>query len=517
MTEEKQKGRYPDRVKKYALVISILLFFYMIFFVDLDPGNVNVTRAAAVAMVMAILWMTEAIPLAATALLPVCLFPILGVMDGKEVAPLYFNSIIFLFIGGFVVALAMEKWNLHKRIALKILLMVGTRPKRILLGFMGSTWFLSMWVSNTATAMMMVSIAIAVIIKFEDLYSEEKVKKFSIGLLLGVAYSASIGGLATLIGTPPNLSLVRIYQIYFPEAPEISFSSWFIFAFPISLTFLIIVWVVLSFLFCRDNTESEAAKNIFKDEYEKLGKRSYEETMVLLVFVSMAFLWLTRSDINLGSWLFRGWASRLSDWGILSNVSFIDDGTVAITMALILFMIPSKNGETHFKIMDWKIASKIPWHIILLFGGGFALASGFKESGLSSWIGSNLGDLGSLHPILMIAIVCTLLTFMTELTSNTGSVEMILPILAGIAVTLNISPLLLMIPAALSASCAFMLPVATPPNAIVFGSGRVQIRDMVRAGIIFNLIGIVLVVIFIYLSAYVIEMDIFNMPVIESK
>jgi len=478
-------------VKKVFLVGGLLASLALLFRGDLDPGHPEITKMAAVALLMAIWWISEAIPLAATALVPVALFPLLGILPGKKTAALYFNDVIFLFIGGFIVALAMQKWNLHKRIALKLILFIGLSPRRIVLGFMVATAFLSMWISNTATTMMMVPIAAAIILKLEDNLSSKEVRNFSLALLLGIAYSASIGGLATLIGTPPNLSFARIYSINFPNAPEVTFAAWFFFALPLSLLFFAVVWTFLVSLFCRSGTSLEVDKNILHEEYKKLGPAGFEEKVIFTVFLTMAFLWLTRKGINLGEFSLPGWSL------FVPEPKFIDDGTVAIFMALLLFIIPSRKEEGG-GIMDWGAARDLPWGIVLLFGGGFALAGGFKESGLSLWLGNALAGLEALNPIILVMIICLAVTFLTELTSNTATTEMILPILAGVAVAIEINPLLLMIPATLSASCAFMLPVATPPNAIVFGTGRIKIYEMARVGLILNLIGVILITIAIF-------------------
>lgn len=446
---------------------------------------------AAVALLMAIWWISEAIPLAATALVPVALFPLLGIMPGKTTAGLYFNHIIFLFIGGFIVALAMERWNLHKRIALKLILLIGLSPRRLVLGFMAATAFLSMWISNTATTMMMVPIILAIVLKLEESADEKEVHRLTLALFLGTAYAASIGGMATLIGTPPNLSFARIYSIYFPNAPEISFASWFLFALPLSLLFLTIVWTTLVTLFCPKGKALNVDGKHLEEEYEKLGPMGFEEKAVFTVFISMALLWLTRSGLSLGTINLPGWKTLLPD------PKFADDGTVAIVMALILFLIPSR-GEAGGRLMDWETAKGLPWGIILLFGGGFALAGGFKVSGLAEWVGGALAGLATLHPILLVLLICLTVTFLTELTSNTATTEMILPILAGLAVSIEMPPLLLMIPATLSASCAFMLPVATPPNAIIFGTGRIKIYEMARVGILLNIIGAILITVAVF-------------------
>ncbi len=437
-------------------------------------------------MLMAIWWITEAIPLAITSLLPVALFPAFGVLNGKTVSSQYFNWVIFLFIGGFIVALAMQRWNLHKRIALGILRVFGMRPAGMLLGFMVATWFLSMWISNTATAMMMAPIALAIIINLEESIGKSKVHKYSVGVFLGVAYSASIGGIATLVGTPPNMSFARILTVIFPHAPEISFAEWFFFAFPASLVFLLITWGYLYFTFRPDKKDFELKTNSFQKQYKELGPITFEEVAVLIVFVSLAVLWIFRKSIDIGDFHIPGWSL------IFPNPKYINDGTVAIFMAIILFLIPSK-AEPGKKIMDWETAAKLPWNIVLLFGGGFALAKGFKESGLAMWMGGQLDGISSFSPLAIVAAICLLATFLTELTSNTATAEMLLPALGSLAVAIKVNPLLLMIPGTLACSMAFMLPVATPPNAIIFGTQRVKIWEMAKAGFMLNLIGVVIV------------------------
>ncbi len=474
-----------------GFILGPLAFIGIAFFTDLKPGEPAVTYTLAIALLMAIWWITEVVPLAVTALLPVVLFPLFGVMNGKDVSATYFNHVIFLFIGGFLVALAMQKWNLHKRIALKILMFTGTSPARILLGFMLATAFLSMWISNTATAMMMVPILLSIVAKLEEFVEKKELSKYSVGLLLGVAYSASIGGIATLVGTPPNLSFARIYQIMFPGAPEISFSDWFIFALPISVFFFIFVWAYLYFIFKPKSTWKKLDNAHFKNEYKALGPASFEEKVILVDFTLLALLWLTRSGIAIGDFTIPGWSS------LFPNPKYLNDGTVAIGMAIILFLIPSKM-EQGKRLMDWKTAAKLPWNIILLFGGGFALASGFKESGLSLWFGEQLSGIADFHPIIIIFIIAMGMTFLTELTSNTATTEMLLPVLAGLSVAVDINPLLFMLPATISASMAFMLPVATPPNAIVFGSNRITVMQMARTGLVLNIIGAIVITLFTY-------------------
>lgn len=483
----------PGKKVRYTLfVLAPLISTYIIAFLDLEPGQPAITNTLAVALLMAIWWITEVVPLAITSLLPIVLFPALGIMDGKAVSTTYFNHVIFLFIGGFLVALAIQKWNLHKRIALNILRVIGRSPGRILLGFMFATAFLSMWISNTATAMLMVPILMSIIAKLELINGRKAMQHFSVGLLLCIAYSASIGGIATLVGTPPNLSFARIFDIYFPNAPEISFAIWFFFAFPITVILFVILFIYLYFIFIRrKNKLKSLSREEIINEYKALGKKQFEEKVILILFIGLAFLWFFRADIVIGSIHIPGW-SNLFDQPQLFN-----DGTVAILVAILLFLIPSKQEPGTF-LMDWKAAEAIPWEIILLFGGGFALASGFKESGLSMWFGQQLIWLKEVHPLLLILCISFLVTFLTEVTSNTATVESLLPILAGLAVSIEVNPLLFMLPATVAGSLAFMLPVATPPNAIVFGTNQITVIQMAKTGLVLNLIGIIVLTLITY-------------------
>ena len=480
--------------KRIAFWIGPVLALFILLFLDLDPENRAVTATLAVAALMAIWWITEAIPLPVTALLPVVLFPVLGIMNGKDVSSTYFNHIIFLFIGGFLVALAMQKWELHKRIALRILMYTGTSQARILLGFMLATAFLSMWISNTATTMMMVPILISVISEIEKNGTVTGKRQYSTGLLLAVAYSASIGGMMTLVGTPPNLSFTRIYQIMFPEAAEITFADWFIFAFPAGLILFVFAWLYLYFRYRNKNKQEQLSGSQIKMQYQQLGPMSAEEKIIFIDFIVLAVLLLSRSDIHVGKMTIPGWS------GLFGHPQFINDGTIAMTLAILPFLIPSKNKKKS-RLMEWKNAKELPWGIVLLFGGGFALAGGFKESGLSIWIGEQLNFVASYHPVFVIATIALLMTFLTELTSNTATTEMILPILAGLAIATDTHPLLFMLPATMSASMAFMLPVATPPNAIVFGTNRIRIKEMVRTGLLMNLMGTLVITMAVFFIA----------------
>jgi len=487
-----------------GLYLGPALFIAILLFVDLDPDKPELTRMAAVAALMAVWWITDAIPLAATALLPIVLFPILGILRGRDTAPIYVNHVIFLFIGGFMIALAMEKWNLHKRIALTIIRAVGGGPNRLVLSFMIASAFLSMWISNTATAIMMLAIGLAIIREEESAFGRERTRNLSVALLLGIAYGCSVGGIATLVGTPPNLSFARIFEISFPNAPPISFGQWMLLGFPLALVMLAIVWVLLTRVFFRSPSDLRLSSQVIRDEYDALGKTRFAEWAVLAVFALTALLWVFRKDLVLGAFTVPGW-SRL-----VATASLIDDGTIAVATAFLLFLIPSRsaNPDESPRILDIDVFGRIPWHIVLLFGGGFALAKGFQVSGLSEFVGGKFAGLEGTPPVVTIVAICGTLTFLTELTSNTATTEMVLPILASVGVAMKTNPLLLMIPATLSASCAFMMPVATPPNAIVFGSGRIRIADMVKVGIVINIIGILVITLFFFtLGTLVFQID----------
>ena len=487
-------SKSTQQFRKGALIGAPLIALMIWQFADLDPDKPAVTATAAVAVLMAIWWMTEAIPLAVTALLPIVLFPVLGIMDGKAVSNEYVNYIIFLFIGGFIVALALERWNLHQRIALHIMARIGGDTSKILLGFMLATAFLSMWISNTATAMMMVPIAMALVTRLENVIHD--IERYATGVFLGIAYGASIGGVATLVGTPPNLIFARVYQESFQDAPEISFARWMIFALPFCCVFLVLAWRWLVFSY-NSKADIQVDSNQFKEQLQALGPMSREEKWVLGVFITLALLWLFRADLNLGMLTIPGWSN------IFQNSEFFNDGTVAIAMAILLFIIPAKDGA---KLMDWETANKLPWSILLLFGGGFALAKGFKESELSDWFAYRMQSTAGLATILIIFLICLIITFLTELTSNSATSQIFLPLLAVLAVSIGAPPALIMAPATMACSFAFMLPVATPPNAIVFGSGRLQISEMVKAGFVMNLAGVILITLYTwFLAPYLLQ------------
>ena len=527
---------------RVGLWLGPMAFFLMLAFVELDPANPLVTRMAAVILWMAIWWMTEAIPLAATALLPIPLFPFLGIMRGREVgagsridldaasvqegfsvrdfdvifpnvANQYMDWIILLFMGGFIIAVAVEKWNLHKRIALNILRVVGGQPHRLVLGFMLATGFLSMWLSNTATALMMMPMGMSLILLYEELNAglaeqgqmiDRRAENFSLTLLLGIAYSASIGGFATLIGTPPNGVLVTQLPQLFPEAPDLTFSTWMIFALPMSAVYMILAWLLLTrFVFPLPPTTPFSGRDFIQNELRKLGPMSIEERRVLAVFVSFALLLMTRKERLFGADVdIFGWSYYLDNLLRSAGSSpvgyMIDDGTVSIGMALTLFMIPAGKAIGG-KLLSWDDAKKIPWGILLLFGGGLAIAKGFTTSGLSGFIASQLQVwLGDASPFVIVVSTVGIITGLTEVASNTATISLSLPIMASLSQAIEAHPLLLLIPTTVAASCAFMLPVSTPPNAIVYGSGRIPIMKMVIAGIWLDVLSVVLLTGFVY-------------------
>jgi sodium-dependent dicarboxylate transporter 2/3/5 len=398
--------------------------------------------------------------------------------DLARVAANYANWRVFLYFGGFLIAIAMETSGLHRRIALYTVRAIGTEPRRIVLGFMVATAGLSAWISNTATALMMLPIGLAVIGQFKNK------PRFAVALMLGIAYGASIGGVATPIGTPPNIAFLGIYSSLYPTAPPIQFGQWMAFALPLVLLFLPIAW-----LFLVRNVENDGgdASEVLEAEIRNVGVARPVERRVFVVFVSTALLWVFRQPIALPFVTIPG-------WGALVPGAAINDGVIAMGMGLLLFVLPAGGSDGRTAVLDWQQARrKMPWGILLLFGGGYALADAIGGSGLAGWVGGQMGFMAGMGPLLLILLSATLLTFMTEITSNTATAQVMLPLAAALAVNMiGVNPLLVMLPVTVAASFAFMLPVATPPNAVVFGSGAVPMREMVRQGFWLNLVGIIL-------------------------
>lgn len=482
-------GGYTPRSYTTAQMIGLflgpLLFVLTLLFFQPEGLSTEARGVLASTIWIATWWITEAIPIPATSLLPLVLFPLTNSLDMKVTASSYGDETIFLFMGGFIIALAMEKWNLHRRIAISIISMVGTNMDRIVLGFMIATGFLSMWISNTATAMMMIPIGLAIINQVADgLKNDPSIdtspQRFAFGkaLMLGIAYSASLGGIATLIGTPPNTLLAgAINKMY---GIELSFAGWMLFGVPFAWIFIFVTWIYLVKIAFPSKLKTMPGGRAVIDKQKKdLGEASFEEKLVFIVFVLAAFSWITRTFL------------------LSKFVDGLTDGMIAVIFALVLFALPSANRKGE-RLMDWQTAVKLPWGILLLFGGGLAIASGFVGTGLSEWIGTQLMGLEGVSVIVLIFLVAALVLGLTEITSNTATASMMFPIMASLAVALGVHPYALMIAAGVAASCAFMLPVATPPNAAVFGSGYIKIKDMMKAGFALNVFGVVFITLAIY-------------------
>ncbi len=472
-----------------GIVAGLVCFALVLLFFRPEGAEPAMSKMAAVVVLMAIWWILEPVPFAVTALLPFLLFPLLGLQAASQVAPLYFNSIIFLFLGGFLIALAMERWNLHRRVALQVLMLFGKTPALLVLGFMLACAFLSAWISNTATTMAMLPVGMAVLAKLEEGRDKETLRPLGVSLMLGIAYASSIGGIATPVGTPPNLVFRAIFSEMFPGAAGLTFAQWCLFAMPLALALLLIAWVVLSFLLFRSPKELTIDRSPLRSELSALGPFRREEAIVGGIFALTAVLWVFREPIVFEGFTLPGWQ------GLLPWAKGIDDGTVAIFMAMLLFLCPGRTPDSGqpTRLLTAKSIGDVPWGIILLFGGGYAMARGFEDSGLSAWVATTFfSDFGKMEIVGMVLITCVVMTLLTEVTSNTPSTQLVLPIVGATAVAEQIDPLLLMVPATISASMAFMLPVATPPNAIVFGTGRIRIMDMLKAGMVLNVAGAIL-------------------------
>lgn len=468
-----------NTIKRLGFILGPLTYTLILLF--FKPKGLSEAAIAILASTawMAIWWITEAIPIAMTSLLPIVLFPLSGGMELSTTTASFGHKYIFLYMGGFIIAIAIEKWNLHKRIALNIINIIGSDIKKIILGFMVATAFLSMWISNTATAVMMLPIGIAIISQLKDNPHtvENETRLFGKALMLAIAYSASIGGIATLIGTPPNLVLAGV--VLNTYGYEITFFQWFLFGFPIAVLLLFICWKYLtSYAYNFKQMEFPGGKTEIKRLLKLLGKISYEEKIVAIIFGTTAFFWITRSFI------------------FVKFIPKLDDTIIAIIFAIALFLIPTKDKKQ--QLMAWEDAVKLPWGIILLFGGGLAIANGFESTGLAVWLGNQMTVFEGLTTIILIVILVAAINFLTEITSNTATTAMILPVLAPMAMTVDIHPFILMVGAAVAASCAFMLPMATPPNAIVFGSGYLRIPDMAGKGFVMNILSIIIVTLFVY-------------------
>lgn len=451
---------------------------------------------AAIAVLMAVLWITEALPLAVTALIPIVLFPLTGVLPVSDAAAPFASEVIFLFLGGFIIALAIQRWGLHQRIAWWIIRLVGTRPARLTGGVMAATALLGMWISNTATTLMMLPIATSVVQLVTAQLTgrgpdEAKAStddpstaaagapRFATGLLLGIAYAASIASVTTLISTPPNL----IMRAYLQETYDIviDFGKWMLFGVPVAAVFLVIAWLLLTKILYRPEIDRiPGGRALVQEELRRMGPMSRGERIAATVFLVTAILWIFREPLQSWDWL----VARVP------TITHVTDAAIAITAALVLFAIPV-DPRQGIQAMDWDTARGLPWEVLLLFGGGLSLAAGIQASGLDAWIGGQATGLGTLPPVVLVAIICLMTTSMSELMSNTALAATFLPIIGGVAPAIGVDPLLLVVPATLAGTFSFTLPVSTPPNAIVFSTGHVTMKQMVTTGIWLSLIGVV--------------------------
>jgi sodium-dependent dicarboxylate transporter 2/3/5 len=472
--------------RNLLLLAGPLLFVFISKLPAFDSSQPEMMAMLGLVCWVALWWFTEVVHIAITSLLPFVLLPSLGIIDIKETAAQYMDPILFLFIGGFIISFAIEKWGLHKRVALRILSITGKNPAQLLLGIMITSYFISMWISNTATVMMLLSAVMAIIYQLDHHYNDKhQHRKLSSALLIGLAYAATIGGMATLVGTPTNMIFYRAYLEAYPLQNDLSFISWFKVGFPISILLLLITWMILKINISKKEQEINFDISIFKKAHQDLGKFSSEEKTVGLIFISTALLWFTRADIPLGSFTIKGWCN------LFPYPNQMQDSTVAIVCALLLFILPaSEKGKS---ILEWKDTAKLPFDILLLFGSGFALAKGFESSGLSKYLASQLNFLNGVHPLMILLIVCMIITIISEFASNVASIQLALPILIALQNAMHLHPMVLLVPATLAASLGFMMPVATAPNTIVFSSGHIKTSEMGFVGFWVNISGIVII------------------------
>ena len=496
MTREAQTA--PERggplARRLGLLLGFALFLFLLFWPGLPLDSAQ-RRVAAVTALTATWWLTLALPIAATSILPAALFPLLGVISASTAASLYMHDLVMLFLGAFVISLGLERWGVHRRMALSIISVVGTKPRRLVLGFMIAAGFLSMWISNTATTLLMLPIALAVIqsVEIPGAGGDGK-RRFSLCLLLGIAYSASVGGTGTPVGTFPNQVFLGIFRETFPEGPEIPFGLWFLGLAPLVVLFVPLTWLLLTRVLLRLPRGSSGADETIRCEREAQGPMSLGQWMMAVVFGLTAVLWITRSDLDLGAFTLPGWSRLFIPAGetVATHGRFISDATVALAMAGLCFALPVKPKEGVW-LMDWRSTSRLPWEVLLLLGGGFCLARGFQVSGLDVLLGAELAPLLEGLPTWAVVLgVALFMSLLTELTSNTATTAVLLPVAAMTAREGGLNPLLIMLPATVAASFAFMMPAATPPNAVVFGSRLVPPAGMARAGLAVNFLAVIL-------------------------
>ncbi len=469
-----------------------------LFLNNVDPFSVgpHAAKVLAVAGLMITWWVTEAMPMPAVALLPLILFPLLGISSMKEAAAPYANEVIFLFMGGFMLGLAIEKWNLHRRIALNIVRLTGTSGNRIVLGFILATGLLSMWLSNTATTMMMFPIALSVIhVMKENDKGEGNIANFSLTIMLAIAYAANIGGIATIIGTPPNVAYVGYIESKMPDL-KVDFMSWMLLCLPVAILLLAALYfVMVRWLYPNRIRSSAATRQLIQNEIKQLGPLSIAEKRVLVIFLSTAFLWMTRKLLNddVLPWLGDTFNTRLFSFRL-------DDTIIAMLCAIALFICPSglekpAPGENTGALLEWSDTSKMAWGILLLFGGGISLATALENAGLMEQLGQWLARFSG-NGLLLVLVLTVVTIFLSEVMSNVAQVIVFAPVVTSLAVALNMNPLLLGIPMTLAASCAGMLPMGTPPNAIVFASGHIKFRQMAKTGFVMNIMAVILITLF---------------------
>lgn len=551
-----QHGPDDDRgsplAENLGLAVGLLAFVVMLGMPTPQGMPLAAQRLASVTVLMAILWVAQAAPIAVTALIPVAAYPLLGIQSAARVSQSYINANVFLYLGGFVIALGIEKWGLHRRIALHVVQRIGSSPRRIVLGFMVATGFLSMWISNTASSMLMLPIAIALLRTLTELRSPRStaetpgvstsssssraeeaqivgttsslptrhqasgqsdpiIHRLGVALMLAIAYGASCGGVSTLVGTPTNVQFLGIWKesAFAGDIPAPSMAQWMLCFAPLSVLLLAAAFLVLTWGLPRGRDTYDPGRGFFKDRIRELGPPSTGERLMLVIFAATAALWIFRAPVTVETQRFGtvtllpGWGPVYEQWlierlGVDKDIALgaIHDATVAMTMAVLMFLLPLRTREGRWtRLMDWETTeSGMPWGILLLFGGGFAMANAFSDSGLSAWLGETLAaNLNDVSPVVLVLTTCLLMTFLTEFTSNVATVSTIVPILGAAAVSLQLDPRLMVIPATVTASCAFMLPIATPPNAIVFASGRISMRQMMAHGLLLNLAGVLLV------------------------
>jgi len=468
-------------IPRLGLYLGPIAFLLIYFFGPSDGLSVEGRAMLALTAWMAIWWISEALPIAVTAILPLIFMPLLNILEIGDVSSNYMHPTVMLYMGGFLLATAIEKWSLHRRIALNIVNLIGTDLRMIVLGFIVATGFISMWISNSATALMMLPIGLAVVnqLKTQLATSDQLVSEnFGKNIMLGIAYSASIGGLGTIIGTPTNLVFAGVIEELYDY--KLGFIEWMMFGVPLVIALILICWFYLVNFGNKlpKKFSLPGGKSIIGTQLKSLGKITFEEKSVLIVFGLVCLGWVIREFV------------------LEQLIPGIDDTIIVLIGVVLVFMLPSSTPGV--RILDWKTAERIPWGVLILFGGGLALAEGFKVTGLADWIGSGFSMIDGISFFLLLLIIVASVVFLSEVTSNVATASMILPILASVALKFDLHPLGIMVAATIAASCAFMLPVGTPPNAVVFASGYLQIKDMVKAGFLLNVISIILITLMVY-------------------